>query len=138
MPTVRIKWYGAQMTRVVRGRLNDRLDECGEILKNAIIDSIATPVFPRSRPGDPPHLETGELIQSIKHENSRSELTTRVGSDLVNARYLEFGTGIYTRVFGGPSPTPGSSRHMQPRPFIRPAFFARFGTFRVVLFRPIF
>ena len=134
----RVKWYGAQMTKLIRGRLADRLDQCGSIMHAGIVNDISTPVFPRSKPGMPPHLETGELLKSFTWENDRKNLITRVGSDLVNARYLEFGTGIYTQTFGGLGPTMGSKRNMKPRPHIRKNFYGNFRTFRVILFRPIF
>jgi HK97 gp10 family phage protein len=43
-----------------------------------------------SRPGDPPHTDTGRLRQSIKFEYSKG--IGKVGSNLKYAAWLEFGT----------------------------------------------
>lgn len=43
-----------------------------------------------SRPGDPPHTDTGRLRQSIKFDIKKD--TGRVGSNLKYAAWLEFGT----------------------------------------------
>lgn len=45
----------------------------------------------RSRPGEPPRKETGELIRSIKLHKSKRDLTYTIYTDSVYARALEFG-----------------------------------------------
>ncbi len=56
-----------------------------------------------SAPGQPPASDTGRLLSSIRF-GQPSPLTATVGSDLVYAKYLEYGT-----------------RHMAARPFFGPA-----------------
>lgn len=61
---------------------------------------------PPSRPGQPPHVLTGRLRQSITHDVRRdgSTFIGRVGTNVEYARHLELGT-----------------RKMAPRPYLRPA-----------------
>lgn len=61
----------------------------------------------RSKPSEPPHVDTGTLRRSITHEvEQRNIATGRVGTNVVYAKWLEFGTS-----------------KMAARPFLRPALF---------------
>jgi len=59
-----------------------------------------------SRPGKPPHVDTGRLRASITYEIDRSlfSIIGRVGTNVEYGRYLELGTS-----------------RMSPRPWLRPA-----------------
>lgn len=45
----------------------------------------------RSKPGEPPHMDHGNLRRSVAHDMP-DELTARVGSTLKYAKFLEVGT----------------------------------------------
>lgn len=59
-----------------------------------------------SRPGEPPHVDTGRLRSSITHEveETLTGIVGRVGTNVVYGRFLELGTS-----------------KMKARPFLRPA-----------------
>jgi len=59
--------------------------------------------FP-SKPGEPPHKQTGHLRRSITHEVDRVNLFARIGTNVEYGRYLELGT-----------------KRMAPRPWLRRA-----------------
>lgn len=60
--------------------------------------------FP-SKPGEPPHKQTGNLRRSVTYEVDARDLTARVGTNVTYGRHLELGT----------------SRGLAPRPWLRPA-----------------
>lgn len=65
-----------------------------------------------SRPGEPPHVDTGRLRASITHEGPQpsdtgNEREVRVGTNVNYGRFLEQGT-----------------RFIEPRPWLRPAFLS--------------
>lgn len=59
----------------------------------------------RSKPGEPPRKQTGELRASVTQEVDEATMTGRVGSNLKKAKALELGT----------------SRGLAPRPWLRRA-----------------
>ncbi len=60
----------------------------------------------RSKPGEPPRVQTGTLRRAIKHEMHKKLPIARIGTvNLKYAKALEFGT-----------------RNMRARPFMRPAW----------------
>jgi HK97 gp10 family phage protein len=59
--------------------------------------------FP-SKPGDPPHKQTGRLRSSVTYEVLDGELIARVGTNVKYAKWLELGT-----------------KNMAPRPWLRRA-----------------
>ena len=79
----------------------------------------------RSKPWEPPHVDTGHLRRNVDKDKPRP-LVRRVGTGLGNkesvgyAWYLEFGT-----------------RFMLPRPFVRPSFWRMRRTVRRYLARPL-
>jgi len=58
----------------------------------------------RSAPGEPPAVDTGRLLNSIRTEFDEKEMVGRVIASTGYAGYLEFGT-----------------QKMEPRPFMRPS-----------------
>ena len=59
----------------------------------------------RSRPGEPPRKQTGQLRASVTHAVDPDKLTVRIGSPLKYGMYLELGT----------------KRGLLPRPWLRRA-----------------
>jgi hypothetical protein len=57
-----------------------------------------------SRPGDPPNIDTGRLVSSVKFKVDDRALSAAVGSDVDYSVGLEFGTA-----------------RVEPRPWLRPA-----------------
>ena len=89
---MRYKWYGPQATARLERKLGSNLELAGRELALRVRTRISTPVFPRSQPFNPPHMETTTLIASYGHETDPVNLGTRVGSDVVYSAYLEAGT----------------------------------------------
>lgn len=58
-----------------------------------------------SKPGEPPHKQTGRLRASVTHEVDAKTLEARVGTNVEYGRYLELGT----------------KRGLAPRPWLRRA-----------------
>lgn len=58
-----------------------------------------------SKPGQPPHKQTGHLRRSVTYEVDRKTLTARVGTNVEYGKHLELGT----------------KRGLAPRPWLRPA-----------------
>lgn len=89
---MRFKWYGPQVTARLEKKLAGNMELAGRELALRVRTAISIPVFPRSLPGDPPHMETQKLIASYGHETDPVNLGTRVGSDVPYSVYLETGT----------------------------------------------
>ena len=93
----------------------ERARDAGQVLVRETRD-IIEPGSPsdRSEPGQPPASQSGELENSIEELNHRadgSKLNVRIGTNLIKAWWLEFGTAT-----------------MAPRPFMRPALANARGT----------
>lgn len=71
----------------------------------AMVRKVSTPGPPRSSPGSPPHVDTGDLRKSLQPEVVRTGNTIRgtVSSSVPHALMLEYGTS-----------------KMAARPFMRP------------------
>jgi len=68
------------------------LDLAGRAMVAEIKARISTPGPEASRPGESPHLQTGTLYASIRHEVDPVNLRVFVIADTEYAYYLEFGT----------------------------------------------
>jgi HK97 gp10 family phage protein len=114
-----MKWHGDRAAALIRGEMTKRLHAASILVQNHAKRLVGTEgaatrsdseknrdskgrflkklkynVNP-SRPGDPPHKQTGELQRSIQREVSASEQKARVGTNLNDPpypRWLEFGT----------------------------------------------
>ena len=77
-----------------------------QVAKRSMRDG-GTPHVP-SNPGEPPRIDTKNLHESIMTETQRdrNSIETRIGTNVVYGRHLELGT-----------------RHIKPRPWLRPAFY---------------
>jgi HK97 gp10 family phage protein len=74
------------------------------VVHREMVKKISKPGPPRSAPGNPPHVDTGRLRQSLQPSVVRTGNTIRgtVTTNVEYAPYLEYGTS-----------------RMQPRPFMR-------------------
>lgn len=134
-----IKWYGPQITRRVSRHVEQNLDMAATHIQAAIVrsfgDSGVTGTMSgatakdragnRSAAWGPPNRDAGHLAGNIGVDRSR-RMRRRVGTGIGNkatvgyANWLEFGT-----------------RHMLPRPFIRPPFWNDRTAIRRYLGRPM-
>lgn len=64
-PNSRLIWYGTEYLSASAGQINMRLALVGASLRDRVKDNISVPVFPRSRPGEFPRLDTGKLQKDI-------------------------------------------------------------------------
>jgi hypothetical protein len=89
---MKFTWYGDKATSRFMAKLADNLDDAGRELAQRVRDKISIEGPPRSSPGNPPHVDTGELVASYGHDTDPTSLTTVVGSDVPYSAYLESGT----------------------------------------------
>ncbi len=114
---VRVEWMPGPLTRSVKFKVDEALDDASDDLADEIRRLISKPGGGiASKPGEPPRLQTGELHESIEIRKTKDGRL--VGSPLVKAFWLERGTqqfefseGEIETDFGG----------IEPRPFLRPA-----------------
>lgn len=107
-----VRWHGARVRRQVEGMLDRNLDRAAEFLKSQIQKSmkkgggrgdVGRRRVRRSRPGEPPFIQTGRLRQSIFARGSGKH-SREVGTNLLYGTVLEIG-----------------GRRVAARPFIRSA-----------------
>lgn len=89
---MRIKSFEANVRRQVFGLLGNNLDDAAKLLADEIKKAISIPGPPRSTPGNPPHIDQGDLIASYDHVTDKAALQSFVGSDEEHAVYMELGT----------------------------------------------
>jgi hypothetical protein len=89
---MKMNWYGPKVSTALHGRLGTNVERAGEIIEDHAKYLISTQGPPRSRPGQPPHIDTSELIQSVDHATDFANLVTHVGSDVPHAYWTEVGT----------------------------------------------
>ena len=123
-----MKWYGGLVNAQFKQAIRERLEIAGQIVEaeakgimklggrsstgtnideagNTISESNMAKVGTyRSKPGEPPRVQTGTLRRSITHEMDPTLPIVRIGSGVKYGLYLEMGTD-----------------KMAPRPFLRPA-----------------
>ncbi len=88
---------GVAGTGKVKGQA--KRDNQGRFLKAAVR-------VERSRPGEPPRKQTGQLRRSVQSEVDPGTLRARVGTNVEYGKHLELGT----------------KRGLDPRPWLRPAW----------------
>ncbi len=117
-----IRWNDKELRRAIEGQISINLDRAAEFLQGDIQRAFPGSGGPigklgvskkyreshRSKPGEIPHVQSGDLKRSIRWQRDGKD-KRRIGSTLRGsphsyAFYLEFGT-----------------RRMAPRPYMRPA-----------------
>ena len=112
------EWHGERFKKEMRSLVDRNLDKAATFLVGRVKKSFGSAAAvaggttkghrrrSRSKPGDPPHVDTGHLRRSITYRSGMSKETRDVGSfgEVKYARFLELGT-----------------RTMAPRPYLRPA-----------------
>jgi HK97 gp10 family phage protein len=107
----KLEWHGETCYEGIIDRLSENMQGLVDFVELDIRQSMeSTPRRPdgRSFPGNPPAVQTGELIDSLRNEVNVTDkhVAGIVGSyDVEYATYLELGT-----------------YKMEPRPFMVPAF----------------
>lgn len=126
----KVVWHGDKVRAAIQAEVGKRLRLCGQLgvthAKELVsVDgtartgggSLAYGANP-SKPGDPPHVQTGRLRASIAYEVSG--LVARIGTNVKYGRYLELGTS-----------------RMLPRPWLRRMLREKSSQFRAILGSPI-
>ena len=126
----KVTWHGDAVQRGIASEVGRRLKTCGQIGADhakTLISTDGTGVggggnliygANPSRPGEPPHVQTGRLRGSIAYEVDGN--VTRIGTNVIYGRHLEVGTS-----------------KMAPRPWLRRMLIERMSIFRRILTAPI-
>lgn len=88
----RLSWTGGRAVRTLRSRLGRNMHSADEAILDNARHLIGTHGPPRSVPGQPPHVDSGRLIDSLYDEVDSSALESRIGSSEEHAVYMEIGT----------------------------------------------
>jgi hypothetical protein len=89
---VKVEWLGNSATKEIRSKVGGNLDGAAKIVQEHARYLISVPGPPRSSPGDPPHIDTSELIESVDRAADPKALSAAVGSEVDHAAYTEIGT----------------------------------------------
>lgn len=127
----RVEWNGEALKAKIDAEMRRRLAASARLVSNHAkqLVSVAgtTKVKGRrvynsnpSRPGEPPHKQTGQLRRSITQQPVTGKLAQRVGTNIEYGRWLELGTA-----------------NMAARPWLRRALIEKTGEIRVILTRRI-
>jgi hypothetical protein len=100
-----VSWRGQELINRVRARIAQNLEPAAQLLQRAERKEVSVPGPPRSRPGEAPHIDTSDLIQSIDYLVDFANTELIVAPQVDYAWFLEHGT-----------------QSMAPRPFILPTF----------------
>ena len=102
--SVKLKWFGESAPQAIRKALAPRMLAAAVMIQDRLIQKLSTPVFPRSRPYEYPHMETTKLIRGLFARQTARDgvFGYDVGSDALHSAFLNLGT-----------------RRMAPRPFLR-------------------
>lgn len=126
----KVKWYGDAVRARIESEMGRRLKACGQVGADhakTLISTDGTGVggggnliygANPSKPGEPPHVQTGRLRASIAYEVEGN--VTRIGTNVIYGRHLEVGTS-----------------KMAPRPWLRRMLAEMTPTFRAILTAPI-
>lgn len=90
-------WNGKQLEKLVDTEMTKRLTKAAIHLQNEIKKELSTKGVKcgtddgeRSAPGEPPHLECGQLRNSISYEVGQTNAL--VGTNVAHGKFLELGT----------------------------------------------
>jgi len=89
---MKMKWSGGRAARTIKTRLGRNLHLADDVILDAARQSISIQGPPRSLPGDPPHMDSQRLRDSLYDEVDAAGLKSRFGSTEEHAVYTEIGT----------------------------------------------
>lgn len=104
MPGVRLRWYGPQVERTLRGRFARDLERCGDQVRRRA--RVLCPV------------DTGKLRSSIEVVTTIPNMRVAIGTDVEYAKYVHDG---YTHTSG---------KKIPPNPFLQEALDEVTASFR--------
>jgi HK97 gp10 family phage protein len=87
-----VRWFGPEFKAAVHRENVKRLHAAAITIENHARELISDGHPPASSAGDPPHVRTGALRNSVTREVGEAEEVARVGTNLRYGRYLELGT----------------------------------------------
>lgn len=90
-----VRWDTKKLTKKVKSVVRDKLTLIGQQMVEEIKESISrylSEIDGPSAPGEPPHLKTGELYDSMFSAMNPRDLTLIVGSTDPKSLELEYGT----------------------------------------------
>lgn len=86
---MKYRWNAERALRPLWSRCARNIDDAAMHLVGAIKDRIGVQGPPRSAPGNPPHMDTRVLHDSIDHATDPAALTATVGTDVFYGQTLE-------------------------------------------------
>jgi hypothetical protein len=91
--SVRVVSFDAAVKAAIQSQLAGNLDDAAKYYAERLKAKISIQGPPRSTPGNPPHMDTGDLHDSIEAQPvDVASLTARIGSDMPYASTLELTT----------------------------------------------
>ena len=124
------KWNGKNFLNDLTNKLNDKIEEASELVKQYMKESLTPNKHGRhyneksnrsSAINEAPASQTGGLFNSIKVNIFPSELKGEIGSSSNYAINLEFGIWSTKAKKFWKEPDEGFEAGVAPRPFLRPA-----------------
>ncbi len=85
------KYFGTEIYAKIKREEKTRMNLAVKHLRNAVVSRLGQKFPPASNEGEPPHLRTGQLRNSIASEvdESGDTIPGRVGTNVRYAKYLE-------------------------------------------------
>lgn len=118
---MKFKWFGPQVESAIKQKCADNLTPAAKLYEHHLLDAIDTFGPPRSQPGHPPHIDEGDLFQSISIDVSQSQLGARILSTDPASHWMELGV---------------SSANIAPRPAWIPTVWEHADDIAVEMARP--
>ena len=87
-----VNWFGSQVDAAIKAKCGANVMPAAERYQHHLLDLIDTLGPPRSTPGNPPHVDTGDLFQSISIDVSAAQLAGRILSTDIASYLMELGT----------------------------------------------
>lgn len=88
----KLKWNGPAALKLARVEAGAEIKAAAEIGRDIAREVIGKQGPPRSRPGQPPHMDTRRLRDGIAAEYDKATITSRFGTNVPYGRNLEQGT----------------------------------------------
>lgn len=118
-------WYGKKVVKQIELEINSRLMESAVLVKETAKKSMPLNLLPgisltpRSKPGDPPYVQTQKLYKSIAIEKQPERMAVKIGTNVKYGKYLELGT-----------------RKMRWRPWLVPALARNMSKIKAIFAKP--